>query len=345
VARHARRRVEPAGEGLTAVKRGPIFVAGPERSGTSLVYALLASHSNIAMTRRTNLWTHFYNQYGDLADDANLDRCLQMMMRYRRLAKLDPDPERLRRDFRNGPATYERLFALLEQQYADGLGRPRWGDKSLNTERYTDVIIAAYPRARVIHMMRDPRDRYASQKTRWQGRRGGVGAGTAEWLASARAAVRNEGRYPANVLVLRYEDLVCQPDASMRRVCDFIDEPYTDAMLTLDGAPVFRDKGSNSSYGPRTSGTISSDSVGKFRRVLSPTEITFIQNTTVSEMAHFGYDPEPQHLAAPLRLRFVVGNLPWETCRLMAWRVREAVRNRRGRPVPSYRLVETGTPT
>jgi hypothetical protein len=49
---------------------------------------LLASHPNIAMTRRTNLWTHFYGQYGDLADDANLDRCLDMMMRYRRLQVL-----------------------------------------------------------------------------------------------------------------------------------------------------------------------------------------------------------------------------------------------------------------
>jgi len=44
------------------MERGPIFVAGPERSGTSLLFALLASHSQIAMTRRTNLWKHFYEQ-------------------------------------------------------------------------------------------------------------------------------------------------------------------------------------------------------------------------------------------------------------------------------------------
>ena len=37
----------------------------------SLAFALLASHRNISMTRRTNLWTYFYGQYGDLADDAN----------------------------------------------------------------------------------------------------------------------------------------------------------------------------------------------------------------------------------------------------------------------------------
>ena len=79
------------------LKKGPIFIAGPERSGTSLIYALLTSHPRIAMSRRTNLWTHYYNQYGDLSQPENFERCLEMMMRYKRLIKLNPDPERLRR--------------------------------------------------------------------------------------------------------------------------------------------------------------------------------------------------------------------------------------------------------
>ena len=35
------------------MSQGPIYIAGLERSGTSLIYALLASHPNIAMFRRT----------------------------------------------------------------------------------------------------------------------------------------------------------------------------------------------------------------------------------------------------------------------------------------------------
>jgi hypothetical protein len=101
------------------------LLAGLERSGTSLIFALLASHPNIAMTRRTNLWTHFYGQYGDLADDANLDRCLDMMMRYRRLQILEPDRDQLEAAFRSGPRTYAELFARLEE-YAARLGKPRW---------------------------------------------------------------------------------------------------------------------------------------------------------------------------------------------------------------------------
>ncbi len=38
------------------MERGLIFVAGIERGGASLMYAVLASHPHIAMTRRTNWW-------------------------------------------------------------------------------------------------------------------------------------------------------------------------------------------------------------------------------------------------------------------------------------------------
>ena len=48
------------------------------------------------MTRRTNLWRHFYGQFGDLAEPANLDRCLDTMRRYKRLVGLETDWERLR---------------------------------------------------------------------------------------------------------------------------------------------------------------------------------------------------------------------------------------------------------
>jgi hypothetical protein len=324
---------------MTSMPRGPIFVGGLERSGTSLMFALLASHPNIAMTRRTNLWTHFYGQYGDLEEDANLDRCLDAMMRYRRLRKLEPDRERLRREVRTAPSTYARLFALLEEQHASKLGKQRWGDKSLNTERYADAIIDAYPGARIVHMMRDPRDRYASSKTRWD-RRGGIGAGTAEWLDSAERAERNARLYPENVLVVRYEDLVTDPIDGVRRVCEFVDEPYMPEMLELGGAPVFRDKGANSSYGERRAGEISTNSVGRYRSVLSPTEVEFVRVVAAEAMERFGYEPAAQHLHMMQRACFVAWSLPWETCRLVAWRARENMRDRRGRPVPLYRLIE-----
>jgi hypothetical protein len=225
------------------------------------------------MTRRTNLWTYFYNQYGDLSQPENFERCLGMMMRYKRLVVLEPDPDRLHEEFWQGEPTYGRLFALLEEQVAQRKGKPRWGDKSLNTERYAEPIFAAYPGARILHMIRDPRDRYASVLARWKSRRGGVGAGTAMWLSSVSLAEENRRRFPNQYKIVRYETLATKPEETLREICAFIDEAYAPEMLTMRGAKTFREQGSNSSYGQRKPGVISTNSIGRFRQVLSP--VTF----------------------------------------------------------------------
>jgi hypothetical protein len=318
---------------------GPIFIAGLERSGTSLIYALLASHPRIAMSRRTNLWTHYYNQYGDLSKLENFERCLAMMMRYKRLLKLNPDPERIRREFWQGAPTYGRLFALLEEHFAEQTGKTRWGDKSLNTERYADEIFAAYPSARILHMIRDPRDRYASSLTRWKISRGGIGAATAMWLNSIRLAERNRRLHPVRYMLVPYESLAGQAEKTMREICAFVGEEYTPAVFDMQGAEQFRNEGGNSSYGHREPGKISTSSVGKFRKVLSSRQVAFMQLFAGKKMAAYGYEPDKVRLLLVEKILFILWDIPFDVLRMLAWLAREAFLNHVGRNVPSDRIV------
>jgi hypothetical protein len=320
--------------------RGPIFIAGIERSGTSLLYALLASHPNIAMTRRTNLWTFFYDRFGDLSQTANLDRCLDVMRHYKRLLVLEPDFDRLRSEFlQQSERTYARLFALFEQQYAERQGKPRWGDKSLSTERYADEIFAAYPAAKIIHIIRDPRDRYASALTRWKKIRGKIGAGTAIWLSSMDSGKRNQRHYPDRYTILRYETLAAHPESTLREICAFIGEEYTPAMLMMEGAPGHRDKGGNSSYGKHEAGAISTRSIGKFRKVLSKRDVAFMQAYAGSEMQAHHYELEPLQFSLGERLRLTFVDWPDNLARMVAWRAREARENKKGRNIPAHRII------
>ena len=322
------------------MNRGPVFIAGLERSGTSLIFALLASHPNIAMTRRTNMWTYFFNQYGDLSRRENFERCLSAMMRYKRLVVLQPDPERIRREFAQGEATYARLFALIEEHHAEKTGKPRWGDKSLNTERYAKPILAAYRGAKILHMIRDPRDRYASVITRWKVRRGGIGAGTAMWLSSVSLARRNQKRYPNQYMPVRYETLVANPDDTLKEICDFLGEDFVPEMLSMQGAQKFRDDGSNSSYGRRKPGVISTDSTGRFRQTLSKREIAFVQTLASKEMNAFDYYPDPIRFAVGEKLIFTMADLPTNLARMVGWQALNAFQNHKGRNLPAYRIVE-----
>ena len=107
------------------MKRGPIFIGGLDRSGKTLLRLSLSAHPNLALTRRTYLWPRFFNRYGDLSRGDNFERCLRAMLQRKPIQVLQPDAERIRREFWQGEASYARLFALLHQHYAERQGKPR----------------------------------------------------------------------------------------------------------------------------------------------------------------------------------------------------------------------------
>jgi len=321
------------------VDTSPIFIGGIERSGTSLLYALLASHPNIAMTRRTNLWAYFYNRYGDLHNPHNFERCIEAMMKFRRLWILKPDYAALRREFWQGKPDYIRLFSLLWEQIAARQQKPRWGDKSLNTEKYADIIFEAYPEAKILHILRDPRDRYASALKRWKKIRGGVGSGTAMWLASVRLAERNIEKYPNRYKIVRYESLATNPEETTREVCDFLGEVFYPEMLTMKGAETFRDEGGNSSFEQHGAGTISTRSIGRYRSYLSKEDIGFIQWTAGKKMTTYDYTLDAVRLSGKKQFTFPMVTIPWNLARMIAWNGREAMLDRSGREIPSDRIV------
>ena len=320
--------------------RGPIFLAGLDRSGIGFLCELLESHPHIAMTRRTNFWAYFFNRYGDLSNPENFERCLAAMMRFTRIQALQPQPERLRREFFQGEASYARLFALVQEQNARRLGKLRWGDKSLNSEQYADTILAAYPTARFVHVIRDPRDRHASAMTHRGIGKGKTAAGTAIWLWSVRLAGRNLQRYSGRYKVVCYEALVTRPEATLREICDFVGEEYAPAMLMMNGCGDPSNKGctdANSRQKPRH---IWTTSIGRFRGVLTEREIAFIQMCARKEMAHYQYPLEPIHFSPASSLRFFLADYPVNLARMLAWQGLKTIRDWNGRNPSARKLIQ-----
>jgi hypothetical protein len=301
------------------------------------MFAILASHPRLSMVRRTNMWRYFDRRYGDLHDERNLDRCLDDMLAYRRLHHLDPDPERIRREFLDGDRTYGHLFALFHEHRAERAGRPRWGDKSLHTEHHADRIFTEYPDARIVHMVRDPRDRYASVRRRHGRDEAQLASATGRWLGSTRSAVRNLDRFPAGYLVVRYEDLVGDPEATVRDVCGFLGEDFDEEMLAMGGVPEHRDTGGNGSFGDIAPGTISTSGVGRFRTVLSLEEVAFIERMTGPLLTRLGYPRSGTVLPPARRSHFFFWYLPSNAARVWAWRVAARWRRRRGPAIPTTR--------
>jgi hypothetical protein len=312
----------------------PVFIGGADRSGPGLLGELLEGHGSLAISRRTNLWTFYLDRYGDLSEPKNLDRCLDAMLSYTRIRAMQPDRARWRAEFLAGEDhSYFQLFLLLGRHYAESVGKSRWGDKSLNSERDAVRVLEAYPSAVMIHVVRDPRDRHASMVHHRGGRRGGVFGTTAVWLDSARLASTNAERFPGRYLVVRYEDLVTDPESKMREICEFIGEPFDPRMLTVD-----RGDGT----GDRSPREFTRKSIGRHAADVPIRDVAFIERMLGSEMTRLDYRPTSGRSLRRLeRLRLEVLDRPAAAIFLILWRPWSALR-RRFSSRPSSRRTVTG---
>jgi len=298
---------------------GPVFIGGLDRSGKTYMRFMLASHPSFAISKRTNLWPRFYNRFGDLKRDDNLDRCLIALADRKHIQALDIDFRRLRQDFVAGSRSYERLFALIHKQFATRMYRPRWGDQTELLEKYAELILEVYPDAKFIHMLRDPRDRYEAVIHKSQ-RRGGVGAATARWLYSAALAEQHQRTSPRRYKVIRYESMVARPDEIMAGVCDFLGEQYHQTMIAMEDVLRFakvRNQNGNGAQSPLTT-----DYIGRFRNGLPAHETAFIQKLSKRYMRMFDYSIEPIRFSALESARLYTSHWFVNSAHMVAWHMR-----------------------
>ena len=308
---------------------GPIYIAGLDRCGKTTLAGFLTSHPNIAIPAvGSNMWTYFYGQFGDLGRRDNLERCLAAMLRYKHVRFLDPDPDRIRREFAQGPSTYARLFSLFLVHFAERAGKPRWGAQTGLVERYAEPLFAAHPGLRVVHVVRDPRDRYEASLARWPDGKGRAGGATARWRYSIRLAERHLARHPDGYLVVRFEDLVTATEDTLRDVCRFLGEDFFPQMLVMPGAPKLRRALAAGSRAEAGAPLLSAEHIGRYRDRLQPQEIAFIQLHAGRAMRAYGYTPD-RHLLTPGGwARFAWADWPDQFARMLTWRGVEELQQR-----------------
>src|SRR4051794_12588174 len=186
----------------------PIFIVGCPRSGTTLLRLMLDSHRNISCGPET----HFLTDLAKLTDES-----------WRRLGLFG-----FPKEYWHGKVA--DFFESFQVDYARRRGKTRWADK---TPIYTPIlgfVTELFPTSQIIHVIRDGRDVVASHREKW-GWRSGTRS-TRKWPRYVRIA-RDVGAMlpPERYLEVRYERLVADPEAVMREVLGFLDEPWDPAVL------------------------------------------------------------------------------------------------------------------
>jgi len=122
------------------------------------------------------------------------------------------------------------FFEEMHVQYAAMQGKARWGDKSPNNALFLDYIDVLYPHSQIVHIVRHPRDVIDSNRRRF-GKRSGVRSAR-KWVRYVRSAEAFGACHgPDRYRVVRYEDLVAEPERTMRGLLAWLGEPWDASVL------------------------------------------------------------------------------------------------------------------
>jgi len=273
-----------------------IFVGGLPRSGTSLMRDILGSHPDVAMFfGELPLWRELASAHAgrSLARAEDRDALIRNLATHPRMqrAQMTLDGDELAAALAREPTvSLGTVFAHALRQYARREGKPRWGVKDPRNEFHADQILAELPAARIVHMLRDPRDVLASQRAMWGARAQHIVSTTHDWRRSAALARRNQAVHRGAYAVVRYEDLVVDPARVVRNLCRTLDLDYDPAMLELAGKPLWTENAGDASRlaWPGTA-IFSAGRVGRHRRDLAPGEARYIEWRARHEMDDWGY--------------------------------------------------------
>lgn len=211
----------------------PFFVLGAQRSGTTMLRLMLNNHPRLAIPHETVFITQFFHKlqhYGDLTKADNRRALLDHVAAHPLVlrGKLIPDKAAV---LAKEPHSYASLIDAIMTSYAESRAKLRWGDKTPYYTPDIDILNGIFPRAKFIHMLRDGRDVALSQrKIDWCSSNSFRLAQDWMWKITICHKV---GRVlgPERYLELRYEDLVRDPEFSLRRACEFLGEDFDGRML------------------------------------------------------------------------------------------------------------------
>lgn len=277
------------------------FIVGVGRSGTTLLRLQLDAHPLLAIGPETG-WGL---AVAGLPPGAGPDELLQAVAALETWPDTGLDREEMRARLRAvDPWSVGAGLRVLYRADAVRHGKPRWGDKTPLHCVCMPAIAAALPEARFVHLIRDGRDVAAS----FRGLPFAPGDGSITAIARAwdeQIGVAQEaGRRLERYREVRFEQLVCDPEETLRELAGWLHLPWDDAMLRahegaaarFDALPEARPAGDavRTRAERRALHALSFTPpdparVGAWRSALTPAEVAEFEAVAGARLAALGY--------------------------------------------------------
>lgn len=215
----------------------PVFVVGCDRSGTTLLRAMLTAHPHIAIPYEGARFKHVLPKpwggiWHRVWPRAEAEYVIDVFLARPKVRFWHLTHDAVSSELGDSESVrFADILAAAYRAYARREGKPRWGDKTTKNAFDLQRIARAFPNAQFVHIVRDGRDVYLSQlKVDWKSR--GLGEAAEWWSRWVWAACGPGERLgPERYHQLRYEDLLARPAEELAKICGFLGEPFAPEML------------------------------------------------------------------------------------------------------------------
>ena len=271
----------------------PILLGGCGRSGTTLLRVILDSHSQVCCGPESELFAATTRLNPGSAGAQRLSR------------KFDIPEERLDALIRESSSRAElidRFFGVYRAQS----GKQIWADKTPRNIQVLPFILEHFPRARIVHVIRDGRDVACSLRTHPRHR---VVDGKlvkldtwnpiedciARWVNDVQDGLRLRGdpRYHE----LRYEDVILATEPTLRKLLTFLELPWEPAVMSFHEVQSASRDPLKFAQNPEATKPLQSSSIGHWQRNLSSDDLEIVMRAAGPLLRELGYPDDRQDAA------------------------------------------------
>lgn len=218
-----------------------------------------------------------------------------------------------------GAADFQALLddiLALTASIRNAAGKPWLGSMDTWTIDTFPALARAYPEARFIVVLRDPRGVVASGQGYLKDDPGQVGhvlSIVRQWrkIATLSRVFAADPLFAGRLLCVRYEDQLAEPEAFARQLCAFLDISCRPEMVDFS---CYRDAVTGRAWSGNSTFTTTQTSIDgsageRWRRTLDPAAVMLVEWAAGLDMPLFGYRPDhglDELAASPVPLAFLV---------------------------------------
>ena len=275
----------------------PFFIVGFQRSGTTLLRMMIDSHPEVAIPLdTTGLWARYeqrLDEFGVLSEVESLRRLVESILSEERIrlweTPLTVDDVICASRLPGYPGVIEGFHLA----YAQAKGKSRWGDKDPGNMGRLGSVLRWFPDARIVHIVRDGRDACMSLLKQEFG-----GYDLLQCAESWREQVwwvRQIGRIlgESQYFELRYEDLVAEPERSLRPLAEFLGIDWSPDMLEYHRRVDEAVPGEKRHIWPLLDQPPQESARYRWKRDMSPGARICFEKRAGSVLREFGYETLP----------------------------------------------------